>query len=373
MKICLIGNNLTSLVLACILSKKNFYTEIYSVKSSKTNFKSRTFFKTRTLGITHHNLKYLERYFKNISKKTNSISEIKVLIKNNKINKKILFKQNSMPLFNMIKYEKLISFFKSKANSNKYISFKYLKKNSDLVLLTNKKKFQLIINCESSNILTEKFLKKEIYKNYHNKAFTTIINHTKVINNKAVQIFTEYGPIAFLPLSDKSTSVVFSFEIKKKEKISENEILNLIKQFNPSYQILSHEKVGSFNLNLRLPKKYYYKNVLFFGDSIHSIHPLAGQGFNMTIRDIIKFNEILDQKINLGLSIDKNIYKEFEKNSKSYNSIFSFGIDFIHEFFKFNKSFVPNNISEKIFTFINKNQKLKELGIKFANQGNLNH
>ena len=367
MKICLIGNNLTSLVLACILSKKNFHTEIYSLKSSKPNFK------TRTLGITNHNLKYLASYFKNISKQTNSISEINVLVRNKKINEKILFKKNSMPLFSMIKYEKLISFFRSKANSSKYVSFKYLKKNSDLVLLTNQKKFQLIINCESSNILTEKFLKKKIYKNYHNKAFTTIINHTKVINNKAVQIFTEYGPIAFLPLSNKSTSVVFSFETKKKENILENEILNLIKQFNPSYKILSHEKVESFNLNLKLPKKYYYKNVLFFGDSIHSIHPLAGQGFNMTIRDIIKFNEILDQKVNLGLSIDKNIYKEFEKKSKSYNSIFSFGIDFIHEFFKYNNNFVPKNISKKIFTLINNNQKLKELGIKFANQGNLNH
>ena len=365
MKICLIGNNLTSLVLACILSKKKFHTEIYSLKSSKPNFK------TRSLGITSHNLKFLEGFYKNISKKTNSISEIKVLIKNNKINEKILFKKNSMPLFNMIKYEKLISLFRSKANSSKYISFKYLKKNSDFILLANQKKFRLIINCESSNILTEKFLKKEIYKNYYNKAFSTIINHTNVINNKAVQIFTEYGPIAFLPLSNKSTSVVFSFEIKKKEKISENEILNLIKKFNPSYKILSHEKVESFNLKLKLPKKYYYKNVLFFGDSIHSIHPLAGQGFNMTIRDIIKLNEILDQKINLGLSIDNNIYKEFEKKSKSYNSIFSFGIDFIYEFFKYNKNFIPKNISEKIFTFINKNQKLKELGIKFANQGNL--
>ena len=60
MKICLIGNNLTSLVLACILSKKNFHTEIYSLKSSKPNLK------TRTLGITNHNLKYLTGYFKNI-------------------------------------------------------------------------------------------------------------------------------------------------------------------------------------------------------------------------------------------------------------------------------------------------------------------
>ncbi len=84
MKVCLIGNNLTSLILAYILSKKKFYTEIYSIKSSKSNFK------TRTLGITNYNLNYLGNYFKNISKRTNIINEIKVLIKNQKIDEEIL-------------------------------------------------------------------------------------------------------------------------------------------------------------------------------------------------------------------------------------------------------------------------------------------
>jgi len=363
MKVCLIGNNLTSLILAYILSKKNFHVEIHSVESSKYNFK------TRTLGITNYNLNYLANYFKNISKKTNPISEIKVLIKNKKVNEEILFNQNLATLFNMIKYDDLISYIRSKTRKNNFISFKYIKKNSDIIYLKNKQKYKLIINCERSNILTKKFIKNRIFKNYFNKAFTTIISHSKIKNNKATQIFTDYGPIAYLPLSNKLTSVVFSFDIKKKKNISENEILKLIKQFNPFYKILSYKKIESFNLNLKLPKKYYYKNILFFGDSIHSIHPLAGQGFNMTIRDIIKLNEILDKKINLGLNIDKNIYKEFEIMAKSYNSFFSFGIDFIYEFFRFNKNFVPKNISQKIFTYINKKQKLKDLGIKFANEG----
>ena len=364
MKICLIGNNLTSLILAYILSKKNFFIEIYSIKSNKLKFK------TRTLGIANYNLKYLNNCFKDILRITKPINEIKILIKNKKINKEISFNQNSKILFNMVKYDNLVSYIKLKISNNKNISYKYIKKNSDLINLNNNKKFKLIINCESSNVLTKKFLKQGIFKNYYNKAFTTIINHKKLKNNKAVQIFTEYGPIAFLPLSEKMTSVVFSFDIKKKE-MSDSEILKLIKKFNPSYKILRFEKIESFNLNLRLPKKYYYENILFFGDSIHSIHPLAGQGFNMTIRDIIKLNEILDKKINLGLSIDKSIYEEFQKNSKSYNSIFSIGVDFIHEFFKFNKNFFPKNISEKIFDYVNNNQKIKNLGIKLANQGSL--
>mgnify|MGYP003321752036 CR=1 FL=1 len=231
------------------------------------------------------------------------------------------------------------------------------------------KKYNLIINCESSNILTKKFLKKGIVKNYYNKAFTTIIYHKKQENNKAIQIFSPFGPIAFLPLNGKETSVVLSYENYKNKKISSSQVIEIISQYNPKYKILNYEKVESFDLSLKLAKKYYNKNILFFGDSIHSIHPLAGQGFNMTIRDIIQLNDIIDKNLNLGLSIDNNIYQEFEKISKSYNAVFSLGIDLVYEFFRLNKKFVPKNISEKIFTYINNNQKIKDLSIKFANQG----
>ena len=56
MKVCLIGNNLTSLILASILSKKNFNIKIYSKRDKKYKFK------TRTVGITDHNLNYLSNY-----------------------------------------------------------------------------------------------------------------------------------------------------------------------------------------------------------------------------------------------------------------------------------------------------------------------
>tara|TARA_B100000427_G_scaffold271593_1_gene238622 strand:- start:655 stop:1752 length:1098 start_codon:yes stop_codon:yes gene_type:complete len=361
MKVCLVGNNLTSLILANILSDKNIYTEITSINNPKSNFK------TRTLGIANSNLLYLKKYFKNIEKNTNPINQIQVLIQNIKNNKKIKFDQNSKILFNMIKYDKLISLVRAKCIKNKFITFKYLKKNEKFESSKYKKNFKLIINCEGSNFITKKFLKRTISKNYHNKAFTTLINHSSVDNNKAYQVFTDFGPIAFLPLSKKLTSIVFSFDLKKNKKITETQIIKLINQYNPLYKINSFEKFQSFNLKLNLAKRYYHKNILFFGDSIHTIHPLAGQGFNMTIRDMIKFDEILNQKINLGLTIDESIYKEFEKITKSNNSVFSLGVDLVHEFFKFNKDFIPKKLSDKILDHISDNQKLKNLGINLAN------
>ena len=53
-------------------------------------------------------------------------------------------------------------------------------------------------------------------------------------------------------------------------------------------------------------RSYYHKNILAFGDLIHKIHPLAGQGFNMTIRDIKILNDIIQKKIDLGLPLDQH-------------------------------------------------------------------
>ena len=58
-----------------------------------------------------------------------------------------------------------------------------------------------------------------------------------------------------------------------------------------------------YNLKFSILRKYYYKNILSFGDLLHKIHPLAGQGFNMTIRDIKILSSIIDEKLKLGLEL----------------------------------------------------------------------
>ena len=63
-------------------------------------------------------------------------------------------------------------------------------------------------------------------------------------------------------------------------------------------------------------KNYSYKNILCFGDNIHKIHPLAGQGLNMTIRDIKILSKLIDERIEFGMSLDKSILNNFEYKTK---------------------------------------------------------
>ena len=118
-----------------------------------------------------------------------------------------------------------------------------------------------------------------------------------------MQIFTEIGPIAFLPISNYETSIVYSIT-KDQSNFNDEEIKNLIKRYNKNYIIKSFSKVEKFKLNFSILRNYYNKNILSFGDSIHRIHPLAGQGFNMTLRDIKVLSKIIQDRIDLGLELN---------------------------------------------------------------------
>ena len=171
--------------------------------------------------------------------------------------------------------------------------------------------------------------------------------------------------MAFLPISEKETSVVYSFYNKKNENIN-----NLIEKYNQKYKILKIEKINSFELKSLSLRSYYHDHILAFGDLLHRIHPLAGQGFNMTIRDVKILIEIIMSKQNLGLNIDSSVNYDFESKLKHKNFIFSNGIDLVHQFFnierKMNSSFLSKSVQ-----LLNKNQKINKFFTKIADRGTL--
>jgi 2-octaprenyl-6-methoxyphenol hydroxylase len=164
-------------------------------------------------------------------------------------------------------------------------------------------------------------LVKKLLKNITANAYTTIIKHDQILNDTAVQIFTKKGPLAFLPISNTETSVVYSLYNANNQK--DENIEQLLKDKNFKYKITSIEKIESFELKSLNLRSYYYKNILAFGDLLHKIHPLAGQGYNMTIRDIQIFLEIVKERQSLGLSLDSSVNLEFQKKIKHKNFIFS--------------------------------------------------
>ncbi len=362
MNICIIGDGLTSLSLAKNLINKKINVHLYHENKTKPISSS------RTIGISKNNLEFFKKEIHDISKKI--LWEIKKIeIYSEKLNKEnlIKFENNKGSLFYMVKNDDLYEALLSKTSKSKYFKKKIIKKNTFYEGLSKKNKYDLIINCDSNNFLSKKYFTKKINKNYNNLAYTTVLKHEKIANNIATQIFTKKGPIAFLPISNSKTSIVCSLDTNNK-KYDDREVLNLIKENNPKYQIQRSLKLSSFALSSSNLRNYHYKNILAFGDLLHRIHPLAGQGFNMNIRDIKILSKIIQNKIDLGLELEASTLNDFEKQTKTKNFLFSNSVDFIYEVFNFDKKNKNKNFI-KILKAIGGNKKLTNYFIKLADQG----
>ena len=123
-----------------------------------------------------------------------------------------------------------------------------------------------------------------------------------------------------------------------------------------------------YPLTLHLKRTYYKNDTLILGEGLHTIHPVAGQGFNLVIRDIKKLKEVLKYYTNLGISIkSSSALEDFASNRKSENIITGLGIDLTHNFFKQNKLLEP--LKEVILKNISKNNTFKKISKFISNQG----
>ena len=209
MNVGIIGNNLTSVSLAKLLVNKKVDVTLF-IKSKSTKLKT-----NRSIGITQNNLDFFNKSILKIGKKfINPINEIGIYFEANIKNETLNFKKRNLKLLNIIKVEKLYSLIKSKLKNEKYYKEKRITKKNGYEHIFENKKYDLIFNCEK-NYLLKKYFAQKHQKDYKSEAITCNLRHKKISNCKAVQIFTKFGPLAFLPLSDFETSVVFSIYKKK--------------------------------------------------------------------------------------------------------------------------------------------------------------
>ena len=212
---------------------------------------------------------------------------------------------------------------------------------------------------------------RAIKKNYKEIAITTTIKHNSKINN-ASQFFLKEGPLAILPFGKDAFSLVWSVSnsffyknnssLKKKIEMKLKTLLNntIIKNIS---------EIQSFPISLNLKTRYSNKNTIILGDGLHTVHPMAGQGFNLVLRDIKKLSELIAKTLKLGLLLKNSLlFKDFYQSRKPENIILGLGINLTNTFFKDNKYFFPikkiilNNV--KKFNFIKKmSQKISDKGI----------
>ena len=206
---------------------------------------------------------------------------------------------------------------------------------------------------------------------YNQTSLVCAIDHEKPHNSCAYQLFKPSGPIAILPLPGNRSSIVWTEDNKTAAFITQlnkkDYIANLNSKINLDLgEISLSGKQFSYPLILTLREHFISDRIALVGDSAHGIHPLAGQGLNLGLRDVASIGEILINAHRRGEDIGSlAVLKRYETWRRFETSMMAATTDII------NKTFSNNNIILRTFTklglrFLDKNQFLKKHIIREA-------
>ena len=362
-RICIVGDGLSGLMTAVVLAKvPGIEVNLIAKKATKTLDK-------RTTAISDTNYKFINQNITCLGRKLFWPSKkIELFYETSEANINFLnLNEANSNLMYVFENDKVKSLLLKEISKNK---IKLIRK--DVKNLVELKNYDLIILCigAQSKIYNNITKIRSIKKDYKEIAITGYVRHNyKTLNTS--QFFLKEGPLAILPFSKNYFSFVWSIKKRFFENISKKIttiVKNKIVEIMKNKQDITISNIQSYPISLSLRRQYHQKNILIFGEGLHTIHPVAGQGFNLVLRDIKKLKEIIKYYAGLGISI-KNSYAldDFYNNRKPENTIMSLGVDVTHNFFKQNKYLDP--FKEIIVKNIKNNETLKKFSKIISNRG----
>jgi len=382
-KICIIGSGLTGSTIAYLLSKFNLQIDIVDENYNKKIIPTKLALSKSSLDQLHH------FGLKEIKKKSNPVKDIYLHDSYSEINLEKDLKFSSSNKEKILAYitdsKVLHSYVNKKLKNLKNINVikkKISSINDNKIFKTVtfesliKRDYSLIILTSNNNrsLLPKINLKEIIHKSYNENAYVFSLNHKKIKNNSARQFFLKDGPLAFLPVSCSKTFVIWSM---KKDSINKKYISNkdyLLNFFNKNFKelfkdIISVSDINIFNLDYIFNELKEFKRTLLFGDIASKIHPIAGQGWNMTLRNIFSLVKVIKDFENLGLEIGNNIFLEkYLDEVKLNNFTFTMLIDGIREVFDI-KNDGYASMRKGALSVIDKNSFLKNNLANVADKG----
>jgi len=175
--------------------------------------------------------------------------------------------------------------------------------------------------------------------NYPVTAIVATVQHQKPHGAVAHEYFLPDGPFAILPLKGERSNIVWAEKRKAADALlamSEADFLiEMKRRFGDFLGELSLEgpRFG-YPLSLQLAERMIDDRVALAGDSAHGIHPLAGQGLNLGLKDCAALAECIADGVGVGLDPgDVTILERYQRWRRFDNITMALGMEFFDKLF----------------------------------------
>jgi 2-octaprenyl-6-methoxyphenol hydroxylase len=180
---------------------------------------------------------------------------------------------------------------------------------------------------------------KTVNWTYGQSGIVATIGHEREHGGRAVQHFLAGGPFAILPLAGKRSSIVWSEKSDEAERLlalsAEEFHGELERRFGlqlGEIEVLSPPR--AYPLGFSIARSFVADRFALIGDAAHVIHPIAGQGLNLGLRDVAALAECVTEAARLGLDPGSpDVLVRYERWRRFDTTAMSFSMDALNRLF----------------------------------------
>jgi 2-octaprenyl-6-methoxyphenol hydroxylase len=143
---------------------------------------------------------------------------------------------------------------------------------------------------------------------YDQSGIVVTVGHERDHGGRAEEHFLPAGPFAILPLTGKRSSLVWTEKRDEAARIvalGEEEFHGELEQRFGLHlgEIKALDRARAFPLGYFVARSFIGERLVLVGDAAHVIHPIAGQGLNMGLKDVAALAEVIVDAARLGMDV----------------------------------------------------------------------